>query len=212
MSSDLTIPEKIITRIERTGLPLPRNGQTTDDQLPAKFLNEISFKPMGQYAYFNERYVEGDLNRPNPDHVMNLEAYAHAGIVFAGTEYGTGSSREHAPQGLLRWNDGIQAIVAKSFADLFIKNCQNIGIVGVTAAPEIVDKLVGVAQKDSSMKFVLDLESKTISYNGNKFDVDLPESRRLAFLTGTWYVSGVLLKREALIKAKEAELPYLRFE
>ena len=212
MSDIITIPEKIITKIQGTGLPLPRDGQTTDDQLPAKFLNEISFKPMGGFSYLNERYVEGDINKPRPDHVMNMDVYAHARIVFAGKEYGTGSSREHAPQGLLRWNDGIQAIVAKSFADLFVKNCQNIGIVGVTAEPNLVDELVSVTRNDPSVNYVIDLEAKTLEYDGKTFGIELPESRRLSFLTGTWYVRGVLVGREEQIKAKEAELPYLHFK
>lgn len=212
--SDLVIKDKIITKVTGSGLPLPKDGQTTDDILPAGFLNEITFNRMGEYAYFNHRYVEGNLDQINPAHVMNQEAYAHARILFGGEEYGTGSSREHAPQGLYRWGEeGIRAIVAKSLADLFTKNCQNIGIVGVTIAPEDFDMLVSdVVYVDPSTKFEVNLEDKTLSYEGGVFDIDMPEERRQAFLTGTWDVLDVLMKYQDRLAKKEKEIAYLNWE
>src|SRR3989344_8528507 len=123
----LKIQEKAIEKIVGKAIPKPSNDQNTDDIVPARYLKEITFAKMGNYAYFDERFKDG---KEVKEHVFNQPAHKGAKVLIAGANYGCGSSREHAPQALKRF--GIDAIIAESFAEIFAGNCASLGIVGVT--------------------------------------------------------------------------------
>ena len=114
MSDKFIIPENQIIEVNGRGIPKPANDQNTDDIIPARYLKEITFANMGEYAYFDERFKDGN---PVEDHPFNDSKYQGATILIGGANYGCGSSREHAPQALHRY--GVNAIVAPSFAEIF---------------------------------------------------------------------------------------------
>jgi 3-isopropylmalate/(R)-2-methylmalate dehydratase small subunit len=211
----LVIPEKIIAVVSGRAVPKTANKQNTDDIMPAQFLKEITFRNMGQYVYDGERKRDGET------HPFNDRRYFKPKILLAGADYGCGSSREHAPQGLYRW--GIQAIVAESFHEIFAGNCAAIGLVGVTAKTEDIRSLAELVSKDPKIEVFVDLCRKEVSYFNNieanciqpalkptgLFSIDLPEGRRQAFLNGTWDAMAVLQANQEDAEKVRARLPYI---
>lgn len=197
----------IIEEVKARGIPKPENDQNTDDILPAKFLREITFRNMGNYIYFDERFEDGNLVKEHP---FNNPVYQSGKILIVGDNYGCGSSREHAPQGLKKY--GIEAIIGGSFAEIFAGNCTSLGIPTVTVPNEIISKLAEYVQENPSEEIEIDLNEKKIKYDEETISFEMPEGRRQAFLNGTWDALSVLQKNEEAIRKVEEELPYLNFK
>lgn len=204
----LRIPEKAIVQITGRAIPKLANDQNTDDIMPARFLKEITFRNMGEYVYADERVKEGMRVTNHP-----FEEYAGGKILLAGANYGCGSSREHAPQGLYRF--GIRAIVAESFAEIFAGNCAMIGLVPVTAHRADIERLAGFVKSYPDMDLSLFLDYKSLDYDVlegpmGRFDIDLPEGRRQAFLNGTWDSMAVLQANQEEAENVGRRLGYLK--
>src|SRR5437773_6209171 len=106
-------------KITGRGIPLPGNDIDTDRIIPARFLKEVTFQTMGEHAF-------EDAKKQNPEHPFNSPVYKGASVLVVGQNFGCGSSREHAPQALMRW--GIAAIVGGSYGEIFFGNCLMLGI------------------------------------------------------------------------------------
>ena len=207
MMDEFKIPEKVITNIKGRAIPKPANDQNTDDILPARYMKEITFKKMGEYLYFDERFKEGETVEEHP---MNDEKYKGATILIAGANYGCGSSREHAPQALHRF--GINAVIAGSFAEIFAGNCASLGLVGIIVPTEKITQLAEYVKQNPSTEFDIDLAQKVIRYGEHVVEFDMLEGRRQAFLNGLWDAMAILQKNEEKIKETAAGLPYLNFK
>ncbi len=204
---DIIIPESVIRDVKGAAIPKPENDQNTDDIVPARYLKEITFENMGNYAYYDERFIDG---KPVEEHPFNNPDYNGANILIGGANFGCGSSREHAPQALHRY--GIDVIIAESFAEIFAGNCASLGIVGVTVSSEYVAELADYVQRKPSTDFYIDLTEKVIRYDNNEIPFDIPEGTRRAFLTGTWDAVSILLQNEDEVDEVASKLPYLRFK
>ncbi|TKJ17010.1 3-isopropylmalate dehydratase small subunit [Candidatus Woesearchaeota archaeon B3_Woes] len=204
MSDKFIIPENQIIELKGRGIPKPANDQNTDDIVPARYLKEITFANMGDYAYFDERFKDG---KPIEDHPFNDPKYQGATILIGGANYGCGSSREHAPQALHRY--GLNAIIAPSFAEIFAGNCASLGVVGVTVSPQDATELADFVKQEPSTKILLSLADKVIRYDGKSIDLDISEGRRQAFLNGTWDAMTVLQQKEERVKGVIQKLDYL---
>lgn len=206
------LPENVIEKVKGTAIPKPANEQNTDDIAPARFLRWTSFRPMGLIAFYDERHRDG---KPVVDHPFNNPSYAGANILVAGENFGTGSSREHAPQALKRY--GIDGIIAESYADIFDENCASVGIVAVRVDRPSIDSMVKTIEEDPKNTFAINLLKKTISYYGNrenliKVPFELKEGTRQAFIHGFWDAMPVLKSNEGAIKDVESKLHYLKFQ
>lgn len=159
---------------------------------------------MGEYVYYDERRKDG---QPIADHPFNDVRYRGANILIAGANYGCGSSREHAPQALMRY--GIKGIIAESFAEIFAGNCASIGVVGVTVPAHEITKLAKAAEEQTV--FDIELAENSIKYHGGDVTVgfDMPEGRRQAFLNGTWDALALLQQNGEAVKRVKNRLPYL---
>lgn len=193
----------IITKIEGTAIPLLGEDMDTDRIIPARFLKEITFENMGKYAFYDARF-DADSNRL--DHPFNAPCFQGASILVAGRNFGCGSSREHAPQALRR--HGIQAVLAPSFAEIFRGNCKAIGVVTMTVSEAAVAALQTAILANPALSLLVDLVARQVYAGELTLAVDMPDSHRQAFLSGTWESIGLLNANMELIRHKDHTLPY----
>lgn len=196
-----------IVRVEGRPIPLRGNDIDTDRIIPARFMKAITFDDLGQYAFFDVRF--DPAGKPT-GHIMDNPRYQAEGprVAVVNRNFGCGSSREHAPQALLRW--GIKAIVGESFADIFFGNCVALGIPCVTAGAADIAALMTAVEDDPAHGLAIDVDQQTAVYRGRTYPVRLPAGVRSQFLDGSWDATRVLLSAADAVRATAARLPYVR--
>jgi len=193
-----------ISVIEGRGLPLRGDDIDTDRIMPARFLVSVSFEGL-------ERHLFEDDRAANPAHPFNDPRYRGASILVVNANFGCGSSREHAPQGLAR--AGIRAIVGVSFSEIFRGNAAMLGVPCFAAAPADVERLQKLVDSNPETIITADVASGTVAASGHgrtSFGASLPPALRDAFLSGQWNPTAMLLDRFEEVKAVAGRLPYLR--
>ena len=181
--------------------PMPMVNVDTDMIMPKQFLKTIKRTGLGKSIFFDMRY--DDAGAEKPDFILNKPAYRNAKILVAGANFGCGSSREHAPWGILDF--GIRCVIAPSFADIFYNNCFKNGILCITLPQADVDRLTKLAQAGNTAggEFTVDLENKTITASdGSVTKFDLDATRRHNLLNGLDDI-GLTLQHLDKIKAFE---------
>ncbi len=196
--SNMAINE--IKSVTATGIALLLDDIDTDRIIPARFLRCVTFDGLGAHAFEDDRMQ--DKNHP-----FDKAEFQGAGIMVAGRNFGCGSSREHAPQSLMRW--GIKAILAESFAEIFFGNCGSLGIPAVKAARADLEKLSAAIDADPKLAITLDLQHLTVTADGISFAVSMPDSARDALVTGQWDYLGRLLSAADKVTAHAKKVPYL---
>ena len=174
----------------------------TDRIIPARFLKCIDFDSLGESVF------DDDRKTLKGNHPFDLETNKGSSILIVNSNFGCGSSREHAPQALMRW--GIKAIIGESFADIFYSNCIAIGIPCFTLPKESIKKI----QKYLDIKNLfleIDLFESTAKAEEFKFDLEIKETSKKMFLSGAWDATSKLLENKALIENKLNDLPYIKF-
>ena len=162
-------------------LPLNRADVDTDQIMPAQFLKRIERTGFGQFLFNSWRRLEDGT--PNPDFILNNPKYEGASILVARRNFGCGSSREHAPWALQ--DHGFRALIAPSFADIFVNNCFQNGLLPVVLDEESVDYLMKKALASPGYGLTVDLENLTVSDSqgfSRTFEVD--DTRRHKLLKG----------------------------
>ena len=146
--------------IKHKGLvaPLDRSNVDTDQIIPKQFLKRIERTGFGEFAFFDWRYLEPGIL--NPEFILNEERFKNASILVSGTNFGSGSSREHAPWALLDY--GFKVIIAPSFADIFRNNCFQNGILSIILEKNEVDYLMGMSLSNKGYQLNVDLENEII--------------------------------------------------
>lgn len=189
-----------IKSVQSTGIPLLLDDIDTDRIIPARFLRCVTFDGLGEHAFEDDR-------RQDSSHPFDMPQYQGAGILVAGRNFGCGSSREHAPQSLMRW--GIKAIIAESFAEIFFGNCGSLGIPAVKASRADLESLCVAIEKNPKLEITLDLQTLKVTAEGIAFSVSMPDSARDALVTGQWDYLGRLLSAADLVTAHAKKVPYL---
>ncbi len=189
-----------IRRISGRALPFPGDDIDTDRITPARFLTALTFTGMEKALFCDER-------ENTPDHPIDNPDYKGANILFVGKNFGSGSSREHAPQAIKRF--GIEVIVGDSFAEIFAGNSLAIGMPLMTAPPEEIHRLITHTQKNPKTKYTADLESLTLSWGEESVAVEMLEERRQSFLKGNWNVVAILRTNLPLVREVAEKLPYV---
>jgi 3-isopropylmalate/(R)-2-methylmalate dehydratase small subunit len=151
-------------------LPLPRANVDTDQIMPKQFLKRTERTGYGKYLFWD--WKRGPGGDPDPDFPLNQPRYRSAKVLVAGPNFGSGSSREHAPWGLQDW--GFEAIIAPSLADIFRTNCTKIGLLPIQLPATDVQTLTAVAQEYPESQITIDLQDQTIEATGisTSFDID----------------------------------------
>lgn len=169
------------TKLTGKVAPLNRVNVDTDQIIPKQFLKRIERTGFGEFAFFDWRYLEDGV--PNPEFVLNEPRYADASILVAGRNFGSGSSREHAPWALNEM--GFRAIIAPSFADIFRNNCMQNGMVPIVLEQSEVDLIMGKSIQRNGYTITVDLEQQTISDDdGFQAAFDFDPFRRNSLLKG----------------------------
>jgi len=196
-----------IARVVGRPIPLRGNDIDTDRIIPARYMKAVTFEGMGQYSFYDARF---DAEGHSKGHIMDDPRFQAKGtrIAVVNKNFGCGSSREHAPQALLRW--GIKALIGESFADIFFGNCVALGMPCVTAREADVMTLMAAVEDDPAHDLVLDIDALTATYRGTIYPVSIPVGTRTQLLDGTWDATRTLLEAEETVRATAARLPYVK--
>ena len=185
-----------VTVIEGTALPIDRSDVDTDQIIPAEYLKRIERSGFGPFLFAEWR--------KDPNFILNDPRYAGASIMIAGENFGSGSSREHAPWAIE--DAGFRAVVAPSFADIFRNNCTKIGLLPVELRAESVRALMDAVLDDPATRIVVDLDGLTVSAPGLDESFDMEDFTRWRLLEGLDDI-GLSLRNEDKITAYEAARP-----
>ena len=190
-----------ITEFEGHMAPLPRANVDTDQIMPKQFLKRVERSGFGQFLFYDwARDAEGELD---DGFVLNRPEYANSTVLVTGPNFGSGSSREHAPWGLQDW--GFRAVIAPSFADIFYNNCLKIGLLPVILGDEAVAALTTAAE-DPANVVSIDLVNQTVRAGDLEFTFEIDPFARHCLLEGLDHV-GLSLAHTADIDAFEASRP-----
>ena len=193
--------ERKIERVAGRGCVLRGNDIDTDRVIPARYLRSISFDGLGEHAFEDDR-IQAKGNHPLDD-----GRFAGASILVVGENFGCGSSREHAPQSLMRF--GFDAFIGASFAEIFAGNCTALGLPCVTLEPADLAALMDSVELDPSQEVVIDLEARTVSSRAGTMAAGIRDGTRQQLLEGSWNASSVLLEAGDAIERAAERLPYL---
>jgi 3-isopropylmalate/(R)-2-methylmalate dehydratase small subunit len=188
-----------VRRIEGRAVPLDRSDVDTDQIVPARFLKRIERSGFGEFLFAEWR--------EDPAFVLNDERYAGATILLTGPNFGSGSSREHAPWALE--DHGFRAIVAPSFADIFRNNCCKIGLLPVELPQESVRALIDAVLDDPTTMIRIDLEALTVSAPGVEESFPFDDFRRWCLLEGYDDVDLTLRHVDAIGAYEARRAPWL---
>ena len=190
----------VIQYVEGRVIPVRGNDIDTDRIIPARYLRAITFDGLGEHAFEDDR-------KSNPDHPFDDPRYQGASVLIANGNFGCGSSREHAPQALMRW--GIYAIVGESFAEIFLGNCTAMGMPCLTASTEDIVKIQDVAEADPQREMAVDLKEKKLTFGDIEVDLQIAEGNRLQLIEGAWDATGMLLEGRDAVREVANKLPYV---
>jgi 3-isopropylmalate/(R)-2-methylmalate dehydratase small subunit len=205
MSDEQEIPE--VDAVSGTGVPIRGNDIDTDQIIPARFMKVVTFDGLGQFAFFDQRFDDDDTQKAHP---MNEERFKDASVMVVNSNFGCGSSREHAPQALMRW--GIDALVGESFAEIFAGNCLALGIPTVTADSETVTALQAWVDEHPDGTIDVDVDAETVTYGDRTVDVTVDDAQRKALVDGVWDTTALMKSNAQAVRAKAESLPYVSLD
>jgi len=191
-----------VRRVTGTGVPVRGDDVDTDQIVPARFLKAVSFDEMAAYAFHDAR-----RDRPESDpHPFDRDQYRNASILVVNDNFGCGSSREHAPQALLRW--GIRGIVGESFAEIFADNCATLGVPTVAADPDDVAALQDYVAAHPDATVEVDVDEERVRFDGRTVPGRVDDSTRAALVEGVWDTTAVMRSNLERARAVDRDLPY----
>jgi 3-isopropylmalate/(R)-2-methylmalate dehydratase small subunit len=181
-------------------IPLRGNDIDTDRIIPARYLKSVTFAGLGEHVFEDDR-------AQTRHHPFDDARFRGASILVVGLNFGCGSSREHAPQALMRW--GVKAVVGGSFAEIFFGNATTLGVPCVTAEMTDVEWLWAEVERNPGLEGVVDLEARLLRLGERTIPVRIPEGARAQLVAGTWDATGVLLDAGEAIERTARGLPYV---
>lgn len=192
---------KKFERLTGLAAPLPMTNIDTDIIYPKQFLRTIKRTGLGVHLFHDLRYREDGSD--NPEFILNQEPYRRAQILITGENFGSGSSREHAPWAILDF--GIRCVIAPSFADIFYNNCFKNGVLPVVLPQEQIDDLMAAAQDNPNVPITVDLKQQTVtSGNELQFSFEIDPFRKRCLLEGLDDI-GLTLEKQRDIVAFEKQ-------
>jgi 3-isopropylmalate/(R)-2-methylmalate dehydratase small subunit len=181
-------------------IPVTGNDVDTDRIIPARFLKAVTFEALAEHVF-------ADARKQDQEHTFNQKAYQGASVLVVGQNFGCGSSREHAPQALMRW--GIRAIIGGSFGEIFFGNCVMLGIPCLSASQEDLEWLQKAIGRKPQMPATVDVERQEVRCGSRVIRATIPDGPRNQLVGGTWDSTALLLEAGAAIEATARKLPYV---
>ena len=173
----------------------------TDRIIPARYMKEVTFDSMGEHAFEDARKAA------KGDHPLDQEYYEGARILVVGNNFGCGSSREHAPQSLMRF--GFDAFVGGSFAEIFAGNCTALGLPCLVLGDADLAALMDTVELDPAQQVTVDIGAQTVTSQAGVATAMIPAGTRQQLLEGTWNATAVLLDAGSAIEDTAEQLPYI---
>jgi 3-isopropylmalate/(R)-2-methylmalate dehydratase small subunit len=192
-------------KITGRGIAVRGNDIDTDRIIPARFLRCVTFDGIGEHAFEDDRK---SLAEKGETHPFDDPRHQDAQVLLVNKNFGCGSSREHAPQSLMRWGEGIQAIVGESFAEIFFGNCVALGIPCLRVSEDDAQRLQSACEAKPDTEFTIDVGAQAISWEGGSVPAEIADGPRRAFLEGKWDTTMELMAAKDEIRATAAKLPY----
>jgi 3-isopropylmalate/(R)-2-methylmalate dehydratase small subunit len=206
--STIPFPIGAIHHCQGRGVAVVGDDIDTDRIIPARFLKCVSFDGLAAGAFADDRTERAG------DHPFDRPEHQGAVILVVNRNFGCGSSREHAPQALMRW--GIRAVIGESYAEIFFGNCLALGIPCLTATHEEAMAIQAAIAADPGATLVVDLEALELrqegsagSSNSHRWPLQLAAGPRSSLLSGQWDGTSQLLAHDVELGATAARLPYL---
>ena len=191
----------VIERVEGRGCVLRGDDIDTDRVIPARFMKVVTFDDVGEHAF------EDDRKAAKGNHPLDDERYEGASILVVERNFGCGSSREHAPQALMRF--GFNAFVGASFAEIFAGNCTALGLVCATLEEGDLENLMSSIELDPRQTVTVDVAAETVTSRAGTVSASIPAGTRKQLLEGTWDATGMLLDGAEAAARTAARLPYV---
>ncbi|MGA2053409.1 MAG: 3-isopropylmalate dehydratase small subunit [Opitutales bacterium] len=194
-----------IIQVTGRGVFVPGDDIDTDRIIPARYLKCLTFEGLGQYAFYDERAAAKAAGRLHP---LDDPLYQGASVLLSGSNFGCGSSREHAPQSLYRF--GIRAVLAESFAEIFFGNAITLGMPCLVLPEADIEKLAGMIERDPQEPVVVNVAERRVTCGGREFVAHLPDSAHEALISGKWDAIADLLEGLPEVERVTAGLAYVR--
>jgi 3-isopropylmalate/(R)-2-methylmalate dehydratase small subunit len=186
-------------------VPWPAENVDTDQIVPARYLKVTDKEGLAD-ALFRDWRFEEDGSKKDPPFILDRPGMAGRKILLAGDNFGTGSSREHAPWALRSW--GFQAILSTSFADIFQSNALKNGVLPIAVDPETHRRLLELVANDPDAELRVDLAEQGILLpDGTTVDFDVDQFSKMMLMAGTDEIGYVLAKDEAIAAWEAAHPP-----
>ena len=194
-------PNGVVQRISGTALIIQGEDIDTDRIIPARFLKCVSFDALGDQVFADDRLELAG------EHPFDQERFKGSSILIVNGNFGCGSSREHAPQALMRW--GIRAVVGVSFAEIFFGNCLALGIPCASASPDQILAIQALVNDDATRHWTLDLEEMALASDQDCWDLTIDAGPRDMLRSGRWDATSQLLDNSSKVEGLMNRLPYL---
>ena len=190
-----------IEQITGRGIPLVLDDIDTDRIIPARYLRCVTFEGLGEHVFEDDR-------KQLANHPFDNPQFQGASVLVVGRNFGCGSSREHAPQALMRW--GIKAVVGESFAEIFFGNCIANGIPPVCVSPDDAKKLGEAIAANPTLSVSVDLVNGTVTCGEIRAKSTMQEGARQSLVTGNWDFLGQLVEAAPQTRQTAERLPYMQ--
>jgi 3-isopropylmalate/(R)-2-methylmalate dehydratase small subunit len=190
-----------VERVAGRGCVLRGDDIDTDRIIPARYLRCVVFDGLGAHAF------EDDRAQAKGDHPLDDPRFIGANVLIVGRNFGCGSSREHAPQSLMR--RGFRAFVGGSFAEIFAGNCTALGLPCLVLGLDDLDALMNAVESRADQIVTVDVAARTVTCDAGRFAAQIPDGTRVQLLEGSWNATAVLLDAGAAIERTAARLPYV---